>query len=168
MTIKSKRLTIRPLTKADNQFLLELLNSKGWLDNIGDREVRTTIQAEKYISVILKKDSLQYMVIEKLDTSIPIGILSFMKRDQIEYPDFGFALLPSYHRQGYALEASLRYLHHLFSNDSKLTIAAICKKENTPSIHLLEKIGFTFNDILMKDKEPLNLYLLQKEDLIQK
>ena len=166
MTIKSKRLTIRPLTKADNQFLLELLNSKGWLDNIGDRGVRTTIQAEKYISVILKKDSLQYMVIEKLDTSIPIGILSFMKRDQIEYPDFGFALLPSYHRQGYALEASIIYLKYLFSNNSKLTIAAICKKENTPSINLLEKIGFTFNDIHVKDKQTLNLYLLQEKDLI--
>lgn len=47
MKIKTKRLNIRPLTSADNQFILELLNSKGWLDNIGDREVRTTIQAEK-------------------------------------------------------------------------------------------------------------------------
>ena len=164
--LKSKRLNIRSLSKADHQFMLELLNSKGWIDNIGDRQVKTTIQTEKYISEILKKDSLQYLVIEKLDTSIPIGILSFMKRDQIEYPDFGFALLPSYHRQGYALEASLSYLHHLFSNHSKLTVAAICKKENTRSIQLLEKIGFTFNDILVKDKELLNLYLLQKENLI--
>ncbi len=164
--LKSKRLNIRSLSKADHQFMLELLNSKGWIDNIGDRQVKTTIQTEKYISEILKKDSLQYLVIEKLDTSIPIGILSFMKRDQIEYPDFGFALLPSYHRQGYALEASSSYLHHLFSNHSKLTVAAICKKENTRSIQLLEKIGFTFNDILVKDKELLNLYLLQKENLI--
>ena len=164
--IKSKRLNIRPLTTADHPFMLELLNSKGWIDNIGDRQVRTTIQTEKYISEILKKDSLQYLVIEKLDASIPIGILSFMKRDQMEYPDFGFALLPSYHRQGYALEASLRYLQHLFSNYSIPTVAAICKKENTPSIHLLEKIGFTFNDILVKDKELLNLYLLEKEKLI--
>ncbi len=164
--IKSKRLNIRPLSKADHQFMLELLNSKGWIDNIGDRQVRTTIQIEIYISEILKKDSLQYLVIEKLDTLIPIGILSFMKRDQMEYPDFGFALLPSYHRQGYALEASLRYLHHLFLNHSTRTVAAICKKENTRSIQLLEKIGFTFNDILLKDKELLNLYILKKENLI--
>ena len=42
----------------------------------------------------------------------------------------------------------------------------LAKKENTRSIQLLEKIGFTFNDILVKDKELLNLYLLQKENLI--
>jgi [ribosomal protein S5]-alanine N-acetyltransferase len=47
------------------------------------------------------------LVIEKLDTSIPIGILSFMKRDQMDHPDFGFALLPLYHRHGYALESRL-------------------------------------------------------------
>ena len=89
-----------------------------------------------------------------------------MKRDQMDHPDFGFALLPLYHRHGYALEASIGYLSHLFSTQPKLTVAAICKRENNPSIQLLEKIGFTFNCIMEKDKEPLNLYLLKKEDLI--
>jgi RimJ/RimL family protein N-acetyltransferase len=89
-----------------------------------------------------------------------------MKRDQMDHPDFGFALLPLYHRHGYALEASKGYLYHLFSTHPKLTVAAICKRENNPSIQLLEKIGFTFNCIMDKDKEPLNLYLLKKEDLI--
>ena len=164
--IQTKRLNIRSLAPTDKQFLLELLNSKGWLDNIGDRKLRTEAQAEEYIAEILKKDSLQYVVIEKLDTSIPIGILSYIKREQMEHPDFGFALLAQYHRQGYALEASIDYLQQLFSTHSNLQIAAICKRENLASIQLLEKIGFVYNEIVEKDKEPLLLYLLKEEDLI--
>ncbi|MCH1431084.1 MAG: GNAT family N-acetyltransferase [Flavobacteriaceae bacterium] len=147
--------------------MFRLLNSNEWKKNIGDRDVSTTDQAKIYISNILKGDSIEYFVIEKLDDSTPIGILSYMIRDFMDYPDIGFALLPEYYHKGFALEATKEYLKNLFLNKQNLIVAAICKKENYNSIQLLEKIGFRFNALIEKDEEQLNLYLLNNSNLIK-
>lgn len=164
--IKTKRLHIRPLCDADYPFILALLNSEGWLENIGDRGVRNEAQAKSYIRDIKANNAVEYKVIETLDKASPIGILSFLKRDHLDYPDFGFALLPTFQRQGYAKEASISYLWHLFTQKPKLTLAAICKVKNSPSIKLLQQLGFTYHEAFQKDGEQLNLYLLKRENLI--
>ena len=48
--IETTRLVLREFTTDDAEFILELLNSPGWLQFIGDRGVRTTDDARNYIS----------------------------------------------------------------------------------------------------------------------
>jgi [ribosomal protein S5]-alanine N-acetyltransferase len=48
--IKTSRLTLSRLTLSDWSFIIDLLNTPGWLQYIGDRNVRTTEQAEAYLT----------------------------------------------------------------------------------------------------------------------
>ena len=151
---------------SDDQFILELLNSEGWIQYIGDRGVRTTLEAKSYISEILKKTTVQYSVIEKLNSCIPIGILSFMKSDHLDSPDFGFALLPDYYKKGYAKEASIGFLQHLFNEQTKLNVLAICREDNVASITLLEKLGFKYSHKTEDDGIQLLVYDLKRQNVI--
>ena len=47
--LQTERLILRKLDESDSAFIIELLNSPGWLKFIGDRNVRTTEEAENYI-----------------------------------------------------------------------------------------------------------------------
>ena len=103
------------LSSIDNRFIFELFNSEDFIKNIGNRDIKTADDSKSYINKILKNKNIEYNVIEKIDSSTPIGILSYVKRDYLEIHDFGFALLPEYYRNGYALEASNAYLQNLFA-----------------------------------------------------
>jgi len=48
--LETERLTLRPLTTGDAAFILELVNDPDWLRNIGDRNVHTLADAERYIT----------------------------------------------------------------------------------------------------------------------
>ena len=47
--IQTPRLTLRELTPNDAPFMLELLNSPGWLTYIGDRKVHNLLDARQYL-----------------------------------------------------------------------------------------------------------------------
>ena len=51
--IETDRLLIRPLSIVDDDFILELVNSEGWLRFIGDREVGSIEDARAYIQKYL-------------------------------------------------------------------------------------------------------------------
>ena len=107
----------------DDKFIFELLNSSDFIKYIGDRNIRTLNDAKLYINKILNNESIEYSVIEKIDSSTPIGILSYIKRDYLDFFDFGFALLPNFYKKGYVTEASIAYLKYFFNNKSNLSIA---------------------------------------------
>ena len=48
-TIESERLFLRPLTLEDGEFILQLLNTDGFIKYIGDRNVKTIEQAKDYL-----------------------------------------------------------------------------------------------------------------------
>ena len=55
-TIFTQRLCIREVTIEDAAFILELFNTPDWLRFIGDRQIHTLSDAEKYIQGIQKKE----------------------------------------------------------------------------------------------------------------
>jgi len=46
---QTERLTVRPITELDATFILELMNTPKWIENIGDRNGHTVKDAENYI-----------------------------------------------------------------------------------------------------------------------
>lgn len=142
---ETERLIIRPIEKSDDVFIHELVNSEGWLKNIGDKQVRTIKDANIFIEKVLDTAFFFYHVLEHKDTHQPVGIVSFIKRQEYTYPDFGFALLPTFYKQGYAYEASYPFLKKLISRDTNLTIIAFALSSNSSSISLLTKLGFELN-----------------------
>ena len=96
--ISTERLSLDLLAPADAEFMQELLNTKGWLQFIGDRNIHSKEDAIKYINKINTTPNFYYWTVRLTDTHEPIGIISFIKRDYLEHFDIGFAFLPQYRR----------------------------------------------------------------------
>ncbi len=153
----TQRLFINPIDINDSEFILKLLNSKGWLENIGDRNIKKKEDAEKYILKILNNPNFYYFVISLKETKKPIGIITYLQRENYEFPDIGFAILPEYERNGYIFEASNEYLT-IISQKIK-SIIGITLPNNLGSINLLKKLGFNFLENKTENDQEFNVYL---------
>ncbi|MGB4928916.1 MAG: hypothetical protein WBP43_03005, partial [Chitinophagales bacterium] len=58
--IITQRLTLQLIQPEDNLFVLEILNSPGWIQFIGDRKVRNSDDASAYINKIISTPDLYY------------------------------------------------------------------------------------------------------------
>jgi RimJ/RimL family protein N-acetyltransferase len=64
--------------------------------------------------------------------------------------ELGYTLIPTVRRQGYATEALSAVIYFLFSAHSIEKITCSVDPKNTPSIRLLEKLGFHLEGIYPK------------------
>ena len=143
-TLKTERLLLETITVADNAFILELVNTEGWLKFIGDRKIQTLEDATAYIQKIIDNPNLYYWVVKLADNNSPIGIITFIKRDYLEYHDIGFAFLPNFFGKGYAHEATLEVLKSVTKTHDLSYILATTFPGNVASIKLLTKLGLSF------------------------
>ena len=141
---QTPRLTLAALTLDHAVFIQQLLNSPGWLQFIGDRNVRTEAEAYAYINKINENPSITYWTVSLPGEPAPIGVISLIQRDYLEFPDIGFAFLPEFNGQGYAFEAASAVLDHLRTESNYPQLYAAALPGNTSSIKLLIKLGFHF------------------------
>ncbi len=148
----TQRLLLNLIVEDDHDFIFSLVNSKGWLEFIGDRNVHSKQDSIEYIGRIINTPDLFYWVVRLKDNNTPIGIISFLKRSYLEHFDIGFAFLPGFHGYGYAYEATEKVLSILSKKAEYTTILATTIPQNIYSIKLLNKLGFHFE----KETEVLN------------
>lgn len=144
-SIQTERLLLKPTSEDDAEFILALMNMPKWIQNIGDRNVRTVADAREYIKskMLPQLERLgysNYTVIRKADKT-KIGTCGLFDRAEMEGVDIGFAFLPEYEKQGYAYELALKLKTLAFSVFELSEINAITIKENKSSQKLLEKLG---------------------------
>jgi RimJ/RimL family protein N-acetyltransferase len=162
--LETDRLRLREFNIDDYPFIIELLNTPGWLKFIGDRNVRTAEQAKNYLEngplKSYKTHGYGLSMVERREDGMPVGMCGILNRDTLEYPDIGFAFLPSHNGKGYALEIVAALLHHADEKIGLPVIAAIVVPDNSKSISLLEKTGFTFEKVvsLPGSEEQLSLF----------
>lgn len=156
--LQTERLTIELLTLHDSAFILELLNTEGWLKFIGDRNVHSTEDAEKYIQRISDNSNYSYFVCKRKEDNTAAGVITLIKRNYLEHHDIGFAFLPAYAKLGYAYEAAKEVLDELGKSGEHKKILAITLKDNIRSISLLEKLGLMFEREIVEDGEVLRVY----------
>ena len=158
-TIVTQRLRLTALTAIDADFIYELVNTPDWLKFIGDRMVSTKEKAEIFVRSVIHSLSVNYWVVRLHEqNNHPIGIVSLVKRDFLDFPDVGFAFLPTYTKQGFAFEATTALLRHLAEENGYSKILATTSKDNSSSISLLLKLGFHFDRELKADGEELLIY----------
>ena len=150
--LETDRLVLRNLTAADDAFILELLNDPGFIKNIGDREVRTLEDARRYVADGPAKSYVKFgfglwWVGLKADGT-PIGICGLIKRDSLEHPDVGYALLERYSGQGYASESGQAVIEYGRRVLGMGRIVAITTPDNDGSIRVLEKLGLRFDSMI--------------------
>ncbi len=143
--LSTARLLLAEATLEDADFILKLLNSPNWLEFIGDRGVRCTEAAEVYITNSLLKSyqnngyGLYKMQLKSNEQ--PIGLCGFVKRDYLDHPDIGFAILPEHEGNGYTTEAALATISYGKSHLNLKTVLGITNEENHKSRKILSSIG---------------------------
>ena len=106
---KTERLQLQKLTLHDVNFIFELVNTGAWIKFIGDRQVKTTADAIAYIEKITANPDVNYWVVKLKDSIVPLGVITFIKRNYLEQHDIGFAFLPQHAKKGHALKQRNKY-----------------------------------------------------------
>lgn len=146
--LETERLSLREFNTTDATFIIQLLNSKGWLKFIGDRHIKTLEQAENYLTNGPMKsysvNGFGLSMVELKNTHTPIGMCGLIKRDNLPDIDIGFAFLEEFMGNGYAFEIAQATINFAKESLKKETILAITIPTNVRSINLLKKIGMKF------------------------
>ena len=132
----------------DTEFIIQLLNSPGWLKFIGDRNVKTEDDAKAYLEngplTSYRENGFGLYLVERKEDHQPIGMCGILRRSTLENPDIGFAFLPEFNSKGYAFEIASETLTFARKKLKLPTVYAITVPNNERSIKLLEKIGLQF------------------------
>lgn len=163
---ETERLIIQPTSTRDAEFILELLNSPKYIQFVGDKNLKNTEDAEKYINdrMITQLERLgysNYTVLRKSDT-MKIGCVGLYDREGVDGIDIGYSFLPEFEGKGYAFEAAVELKRAAKEEFNLKDLNAITVQENRGSRKLLEKLGFEFKEIIHIPNDPneLMLYIL--------
>jgi len=164
--LETERLSLRPISVDDAEFILALLNEPSFLRYIGDKQVRNLEDARQYILngpvASYERHGLGLLLVELKGSTTPIGMCGLLKRDELPEPDIGFALMPDFCNKGLAFEAAAAVLQDARDRLKLERILAITSLDNDASIKLLERLGFKFDHItrLAPDREEIRLFVL--------
>lgn len=164
LIVQSERISLRKFTDADAPFIIRLLNSKGWLDFIGNRNVKSIEDAFNYLNKSIysgyNDNGYGLWKVTLNETDEPIGMCGLLKRTDLPSSDIGFAFLPEYIGQGFGQEASKAVLQIAAERFKLDEVLAITDPANTKSIGLLIKSGFGFSKSVSmhEGKETLLLF----------
>jgi len=151
MVLETKRMTLHRLQTEDSPFILELVNDPSFIQNIGDRGVRTLADAGGYIAKVLEsyqRNGHGLYRVELKDTKESIGICGLVKRDALDAADVGFAFLPRFWLKGYAVESAYAVLGYARDQLGMKRVLGITSPKNIGSVRVLEKIGLKFNGLV--------------------
>lgn len=168
----TERLILREFSLNDAPFVYELLNSAGWLQYIGDRTIRSIEDAQLYIE---KHYLPSYVtngygayIVSLKSTGELIGCCGLYKRDTLDHPDIGFALLKKFWHMGYAYEAASTIVKFATEELGFQTILGITMPDNKSSIKLLEKLGLQKIDTIRMGEEDEELLLFSYNSMPEK
>lgn len=154
---------MRRLQFDDAPFLVTLLNEKSFIENIGDRGVRSIEDAHRYLRegpmAMYEKFGFGLWHAANKD-SVPVGMCGLLKRDNLPDVDVGYAFLPSFWGQGFAYEAAEATLRHGAQKFGLTRVIGVVSEGNAASIRVLEKLGMSFERMfaMHEGEPPVRLY----------
>ncbi|SDQ54808.1 Protein N-acetyltransferase, RimJ/RimL family [Pseudoxanthomonas sp. CF385] len=151
LVAETPRLRLRAMADdraEDAALMLTLLNEPSFIRNIADRGVRTLEQASAYLRQGAMRSYAEHglgmYVIERKDTGELIGNCGLVRREGLDGPDIGYALLPAHVGYGLAEEAARAVMADARDRLRLCRLLAIVNPDNAASIRLLQKLGFVF------------------------
>jgi RimJ/RimL family protein N-acetyltransferase len=146
--IETARLSLRRLELHDASFMLELLNEPTFIRFIGDKGVRSIMDACDYLEKgpigSYRRFGFGLYLTSLRASGEPIGICGLVKRDALQDIDVGFALMPQFSGFGYATESAAAVLAYGRREFGLQRIVGITDPDNHASIAVLRKIGLRF------------------------
>jgi ribosomal-protein-alanine N-acetyltransferase len=165
--LETERLVLRQFTTDDAEFIFEQLNEPSWIQNIGDRKIRTLDDARAYIvngpRASYEKNGFGLWLIVLKETGESIGMCGLIKRDGLEDVDIGYALLPRFWSRGYAVEAAQTVKNYARDVVGLKRLVAIVDPANEGSIRVIEKIGLRYEKMVRLSADDIDLKLFGAE-----
>ena len=162
LILETERLWLSELQASDADFIVELLNSPGFLANIGDRDVRNADDACRYIAqgpaASYAAHGFGLWKVTRRADGVAVGMSGLLKREQLAFPDLGYAFLPRHMGQGYATEAGAAALAFGFGRTGLSRILAIVKPGNEGSVRVLGKLGMSDRGVGQFDHQVLRVF----------
>lgn len=152
------------MTVDDAALMLAIWNDPAFIRNVSDRGIRTEAEARDAIATGAQKlfEDFGYgpYCVSLKPAGTMIGTCGLFKRENLDDPDIGFALLPDYCGKGYAGEAAIAVVDHARNELDIRVLTAIVSPTNVPSIGLIEKLGLTFDRMITMpgEEEAICLY----------
>lgn len=145
---ETERLTLKPADLEDADFFLKLYNLPTFIRFIGDRNLRTNEDAEKYIEnkfrpQIERLGFGNYVVIHK-ELNEKIGAVGIFEREGLDVLDIGFSFFPEFEGKGFAYESAFNLKEIAAADFGISKLSAITSKDNFSSQKLIEKLGLKF------------------------
>lgn len=159
---ETKRLIIRQFNSNDTEFIVRLLNEESFIRYIADKNVRNNADAIKYLTngpiLSYEKFGFGLNLVALKDAETPIGMCGLLKREELNYPDLGYAFLPEFWGKGYAEESTKSILKVEIPVYSLSTVLAVTLPDNLNSNRLLKKLGFSLIGTMEMYDSQNNLY----------
>ena len=153
--LETGRLTLRWLDEGDAAFILRLVNEPSWLLHIGDRGIRTLEAARDYIETgpraMYRQHGFGLFLVELKEeggAGTAIGLCGLLRRETLVDVDVGFALLPEFWGQGYAVESVSAVVMWARDTLGLTRLVAVTSPGNVPSGRLLEKLRFSVEELV--------------------
>ncbi len=159
MIAETDRLRIRRLTEDDAEFILRLVNEPSFLDNIGDKGVRSLEDAKRFIldgpwAQHEHQGYGQFALELKKDGSM-VGVGGLLFREKLDISDLGVAVLPEHWHHGFGYEAAIAIIEYGRTGLGIDTICGLTSEHNHASIKALEKLGMSYQEtVAMSDDDP--------------
>ena len=156
---ETARLTLRRLDFEDATFIVRLLNEPSFLENIGDRGVRSIEDAHRYLRegpmAMYEKYCFGLWHVARNSDGAAVGMCGLLKRDNLPDVDIGYAFLPEFWGLSYAIEATEATMRHAAGKFGLERVVAVVSPGNSASIRVLEKLGMRHERMFaMRPDEP--------------
>ena len=160
MIIENRKLLIRELVENDVNIIFELYSDKEAMKFRGSKPFENINEAEEMLKNVAenikKGNEYRYEIIEK-ETNSLIGTYLITPITNLKCM-VGCSIGKKYWRTGYGLEVMILMSEYL-RNLKYEKIVGLIKKENIPSIKLVEKMNF----VLIEQTEKPEFHKYQKE-----
>ena len=93
------------------------------------------------------------------ETNESIGMCGLIRRENLQDVDIGYALLPKFWSQGYAVEAARAVKEYAKDVAGLKRLVAIVDPTNEGSIRVLEKLGLRYEKMVRLSADDIDLKL---------
>ncbi|MCP3674269.1 MAG: GNAT family N-acetyltransferase [Gammaproteobacteria bacterium] len=146
--LETERFILRVPTLRDAPLILELFNQPDCVQYMGDKNLKTVEDAEKFLEdrflSMYKKYGFCLFIIQLVSLKVSAGICGLVKRDSMDDVEVGYAILSAYQNQGIALETGLAVRDYAFNVLGLKRLAGLTAVDNYGSAHVLERIGLNY------------------------
>lgn len=176
MILKTKRLTLRPITMEDSKAMYEYSKEPNVGPNAGWKPHESEEETKALLPIIfLEKEDVWGIVETKSNILIgSIGLIDDPKRENEKARMLGYAIGEAYWGKGYMSEAVQALVTYGFKELSLDLISAYCYPFNTRSQHVVEKAGLQYEGTLALAEKiytgevfDLKCYAIKKTDFIK-